>query len=200
MAKAKAGSLASLRNQAKRLKIAGRSSMNKAQLQAAVDRAKASSMKFPARKKKKLSPTRQEGSSNPVYDRRRKALPPGKRVSKKTGNVYYERRRNRSDRPGQLLGNYSAYPEYEKEHLEDAMTHIEEMVADGNDVYDAIHDYIELQLIYNYSQDGIIENLARYMPDDWSDTEFGPLKNKAQLAYVTLHEFLNENLDLSDYY
>ena len=36
-------------------------------------------------------------------DRSKRALPPGRRVSK-TGKVYYERRRDRSDVPGQLAG------------------------------------------------------------------------------------------------
>ena len=43
--------------------------------------------------------TRQTGTSNMVRDRKRKALAPGKRISKK-GNIYYENRRNRSDVKG----------------------------------------------------------------------------------------------------
>jgi hypothetical protein len=43
-------------------------------------------------------------------DRSRKALAPGRRVSK-SGNVYYERRRDRSDIPGQLA-EYDTYKEY----------------------------------------------------------------------------------------
>ena len=38
----------------------------------------------------------QVGTSNLKYDRRKKALPPGKRISK-SGKTYYEYRRNRSD-------------------------------------------------------------------------------------------------------
>ena len=38
----------------------------------------------------------QTGTSNIKYDKRKKALPPGKRISR-SGNVYYEYRRNRSD-------------------------------------------------------------------------------------------------------
>lgn len=45
-------------------------------------------------------------------DRSRKALPPGRRVSK-SGNVYYERRRDRSDIPGQLAGEkYQGWTNY----------------------------------------------------------------------------------------
>jgi len=36
------------------------------------------------------------------YDQKRTALPPGRRLSK-TGHIYYERRRNRSDMPGTNL-------------------------------------------------------------------------------------------------
>jgi len=43
--------------------------------------------------------TRQTGSSDMSRDRKRKALAPGKRRSKK-GNIYYENRRNRSDVKG----------------------------------------------------------------------------------------------------
>lgn len=39
---------------------------------------------------------RQIGSSNLVRDRKRKALKPGKRLSRDE-NIYYETRRNRSD-------------------------------------------------------------------------------------------------------
>lgn len=45
---------------------------------------------------------RQVGSSNVYRDSRRKAMPPGKRISK-TGKIYYEMRRNRSDKVGGKL-------------------------------------------------------------------------------------------------
>ena len=47
--------------------------------------------------------TRQTGTSKLKRDLNKPALPPGRRISK-AGNVYYERRRNRSDKPGQLAG------------------------------------------------------------------------------------------------
>lgn len=53
--------------------------------------------------KRRASSTRQTGSSSTAKDRARKALPPGRRVSR-TGRVYYERRKNRSDKPGMLSG------------------------------------------------------------------------------------------------
>ena len=51
----------------------------------------------------KKASTRQTGGSNTKRDKQRRAKPPGKRVSQ-TGNVYYERRKNRSDKPGKLSG------------------------------------------------------------------------------------------------
>lgn len=45
----------------------------------------------------------QTGNSVSFYDKKRKAKAPGKRKSK-SGNVYYERRKNRSDKPGSLSG------------------------------------------------------------------------------------------------
>lgn len=50
---------------------------------------------------------RQTGSSNKKRDSLKKAKPPGKRIVKHPGGkktVYYERRKNRSDKPGQLTG------------------------------------------------------------------------------------------------
>jgi len=46
----------------------------------------------------------QTGKSNLIYDKMKKALPPGKRKSS-SGRTYYERRVNRSDKPGQMAGN-----------------------------------------------------------------------------------------------
>jgi hypothetical protein len=70
-------------------------------------KAKAVKAKKPAAKKvaakKTASKTYQTGSSNKLYDKMKKSQGPGKRVSA-TGNVYYERRKNRSDMPGSVLG------------------------------------------------------------------------------------------------
>lgn len=46
---------------------------------------------------------RQTGSSNRKADRKRKAKSPGKRLSR-SRRVYYERRKNRTDKPGSLTG------------------------------------------------------------------------------------------------
>ncbi len=53
--------------------------------------------------KRRRSSTRQTGRSRTSVDRAKSAKAPGKRRSK-GGNVYYERRKNRSDKPGTLLG------------------------------------------------------------------------------------------------
>ena len=57
--------------------------------------------------------TRQIGTSKLSRDLKKPALAPGRRVSK-TGRVYYERRANRSDKPGQLAGEkYQGQTNYE---------------------------------------------------------------------------------------
>jgi len=57
---------------------------------------------------KTKSTTRQTGTSNIEKDFAKKAKAPGKRKSS-TGKTYYERRANRSDKPGSLLGILGAY-------------------------------------------------------------------------------------------
>jgi hypothetical protein len=44
----------------------------------------------------------QTGKSHKARDKARKALPPGKRRSR-TGNIYYEYRKSRSDMPGEMI-------------------------------------------------------------------------------------------------
>ena len=51
--------------------------------------------------------TRQTGRSNAKRDKKRKAKAPGKRRSA-SGKVYYERRKNRSDKPQSLSGMVGA--------------------------------------------------------------------------------------------
>lgn len=52
---------------------------------------------------KKKASNRQTGSSVKFYDEQHRAKKPGKRRSA-SGKIYYERRKNRSDRPGTLTG------------------------------------------------------------------------------------------------
>jgi hypothetical protein len=51
---------------------------------------------------------KQTGTSNKAKDLQRKAKAPGKRTSAK-GKVYTETRKNRSDKPGSMLGNKEYY-------------------------------------------------------------------------------------------
>jgi len=69
---------------------------------------KVKTLKKPRVKKIRQSITtsaKQTGTSNLLYDKRKKAKAPGKRISE-SGNTYYEYRRNRSDLPGSLTGLY----------------------------------------------------------------------------------------------
>lgn len=76
---------------------------------AAMAKARAKTKKTAVKKAKVY----QTGTSKVLVDKKKKAKSPGKRVSKgganqygvsKGGNVYYERRKNRSDMPGSLTG------------------------------------------------------------------------------------------------
>jgi len=49
--------------------------------------------------RKNLRVLKQVGTSNIPIDKTKKALAPGKRISA-TGNIYWESRKNRSDKPG----------------------------------------------------------------------------------------------------
>lgn len=49
--------------------------------------------------RRNLKVGKQHGKTNVAIDKKRKALMPGKRMSK-TGKIYYEGRRNRSDAKG----------------------------------------------------------------------------------------------------
>jgi hypothetical protein len=67
----------------------------------------------PAKRKaaKKKTSNRQTGTSNSFFDRMVTAKAPGKRIVKHKGgkkSVYYERRKNRSDKPGMLTGHKPA--------------------------------------------------------------------------------------------
>ena len=67
---------------------------------------------------------RQTGTSKKKIDATRKAKAPGKRVVKHAGaksTVYYERRKNRSDKPGTLTGAKSVIKKIYKEKLSAAL-------------------------------------------------------------------------------
>lgn len=61
-----------------------------------------SSIGFKNQRRNLKTSSHQTGTSNKSRDEKRKALAPGKRISK-TGKIYFESRRNRSDKVGSKL-------------------------------------------------------------------------------------------------
>ena len=114
-----------LRNKAKKLGISDVSKRTKENLAQSIMLAEARKKKGTTlgkkatAKKKLVSPRgadrQTKGTPNDSIkaDRKREALAPGRRTSK-SGNVYSERRRDRSDKPGQLAGEkYNGWTNYE---------------------------------------------------------------------------------------
>jgi hypothetical protein len=110
-----------LRNKAKKLGVSDVSKRTKENLvqsiilgEARKKRGTAAGKKATAKRavSKVRQSTRQTGTSKLTRDLKKRAFPPGRRVSK-AGNVYYERRKNRSDKPGQLAGEkYNGWTNY----------------------------------------------------------------------------------------
>jgi hypothetical protein len=101
--------------------------------------------------KRKASTTRQTGTSSAAKDRARKALAPGRRISK-TGSVYYERRKNRSDKAGQLMGEkYQGWTNYWTWKLNLELLDPDfwiERIEEGN--YNSVYDLAEaIQSFYD---------------------------------------------------
>lgn len=114
--------VATLRNKAKKLGVSDVSKRTKENLVQSIILGEARKKRGTAAGKKATAKrtmsagvrqsTRQTGSSKLKRDLNKPALPPGRRVSK-AGNVYYERRKNRSDKPGQLAGEkYQGWTNY----------------------------------------------------------------------------------------
>lgn len=160
-----------LRNKAKKLGISDVSKRTKENLAQSIMLAEARKKKGTtlgkkATAKKKLVSTRGADRQTPgtpndslKADRNRKALPPGKRVSK-SGNIYYERRRDRSDKPGQLMGEkYQGWTNYW------TWRWALEMIDD-----DALYDLAqELPAAYELSQ-AIKEQAEQYVEETLGDT------------------------------
>lgn len=160
-----------LRNKAKKLGIsdvAKRTKENLAQsiMLAEARKKKGTTLGKKATAKKKLVSTRgadrqTTGTPNDSIkaDRKRKAIAPGKRVSK-SGNIYYERRRDRSDKPGQLMGEkYQGWTNYW------TWRWALEMIDD-----DALYDLAqELPAAYELSQ-AIKEQAEQYVEETLGDT------------------------------
>lgn len=115
--------VATLRNKAKKLGISDVAKRTKENLvqsiilgEARKKRGTAAGKKATAKKRTMSAgvrqSTRQTGSSKLTRDLKKRALAPGRRISK-SGSVYYERRKNRSDKPGQLAGEkYQGWTNY----------------------------------------------------------------------------------------
>lgn len=164
-----------LRNKAKKLGISDVAKRTKENLvqsiilgEARKKRGTAAGKKATA--KRKVSSTRQTGSSSAAKDRARKALAPGRRVSK-SGSVYYERRKNRSDKAGQLMGEkYQGWTNYWTWKFNLEILNEEywrELIAEGQ--FDSVYELSEA------IKDDANELAGQVSPDwaqDWVDAAF----------------------------
>jgi len=190
--------VSTLRNKAKKLGISDVSKRTKENLAQSIMLAEARKKKGTtlgkkATAKKKLVSTRgadrqTTGTPNDSIkaDRKRKALAPGKRVSK-SGNVYYERRRDRSDKPGQLLGST------ERDYIEDIGDRIitDYLAYDENaDFGEAFNEIIDSYEVYYAQQWKVVNDLGYY---DWSDNDLGlEPKNVGEVMYLALNELYGD--------
>jgi len=191
-----------LRNKAKKLGIsdvAKRTKENLAQsiMLAEARKKKGTTLGKKATAKKKLVSTRGADRQTPgtpndslKRDNQRDALPPGRRTSK-SGNVYYERRRDRSDKPGQLSGEFKLRRDY----IEDIGDTILNDYGRAIDFSDAFYEVIDNYAIYYTDQLDIIRNLGYY---DWRNNDLGiDVTSIGQVAYLALNELYG---DVENYY
>ena len=155
-----------LRNKAKKLGISDVSKRTKENLAQSIMLAEArkkrgTTLGKKATAKKKLVSTRGADRQTPgtpndsiKADRKKRAMAPGRRVSK-SGNVYNERRRDRSDKPGQLAGKkYQGWTNYEtwKYNLElldqdyFKVLFYDDQFTEVSDLADAIKDEADILL------------------------------------------------------
>jgi hypothetical protein len=121
-------------------------------------------------------------------DRKRQALAPGRRVSK-SGNVYSERRRDRSDKPGQFLGMT------ERDYIKEIGDRILNDYGKAVDFGDAFNEVIDSYAIYYTDQLDVIRDLQYY---DWRNNDLGiDVTNIGQVAYLALNELYG---DVENYY
>ena len=186
-----------LRTKAKKLGIsdvAKRTKENLAQsiMLAEARKKKGTTLGKKATAKKKLVSTRgadrqTTGTPNDSIkaDRKRKALAPGKRVSK-SGNVYYERRRDRSDKPGQLSGEFMT----QRDYIIDIGDTILNDYGRAIDFGEAFNEVIDNYAIYYTDQLDVIRNLGYY---DWRNNDLGiEVTNIGQVAFLALLELYND--------
>jgi hypothetical protein len=186
-----------LRNKAKKLGISDVSKRTKENLAQSIMLAEArkkrgTAMGKKATAKRKVSATRQTkgtGATDIIADRRKQALPPGKRVSKKSGNVYYERRRDRSDK-GLFLGEkYNGWTNYWtwKYNLEALSTEYWlEQIEEGQ--FSSIYD---LSQAIKDEANELAEEASPNWAKDWVNSAF------SEVNWWELADHLAEGTDLT---
>ena len=116
-------------------------------------------------------------------DANKTAMAPGRRTSK-AGNVYSERRRDRSDKPGQLLGST------ERDYIEDIGDRILNDYGTDIDFGDAFNEIIDSYEVYYAQQWKVVNDLGYY---NWSDNDLGlEPKNVGQVMYLALNELYGD--------
>jgi hypothetical protein len=117
-------------------------------------------------------------------DNQRDALPPGRRTSK-SGNVYSERRRDRSDKPGQLsLGSR------DRDYIEDIGDRILNDYGTDIDFGDAFNEIIDSYEVYYAKQWKVVNDLAYYV---WDDNDLGiQPKNVGEVMYLALYNLYGD--------
>jgi len=190
--------VSTLRNKAKKLGISDVSKRTKENLAQSIMLAEArkkrgTAMGKKATAKKKLVSTRGADRQTPgtpnnslKRDNQRNALPPGRRTSK-SGNVYSERRRDRSDKPGQLLGST------ERDYIEDIGDRIitDYLAYDEDaDFGEAFNEIIDSYEVYYAQQWKVVNDLGYYI---WDDNDLGiEPKNVGEVMYLALNELYGD--------
>ena len=110
-------------------------------------------------------------------------MAPGRRTSK-SGNVYSERRRDRSDKRGQLLGST------ERDYIEDIGDRILNDYGTDIDFGDAFNEIIDSYEVYYVQQWKVVNDLAYYV---WDDNDLGiQPKNVGEVMYLALYNLYGE--------
>jgi hypothetical protein len=190
--------VSTLRNKAKKLGISDVSKRTKENLAQSIMLAEArkkrgTAMGKKATAKKKLVSTRGADRQTPgtpnnslKRDANKNAMAPGRRTSK-SGNVYYERRRDRSDKPGQLLGST------ERDYIEDIGDRIitDYLAYDEDaDFGEAFNEIIDSYEVYYAQQWKVVNDLGYYV---WDDNDLGiEPKNVGEVMYLALNELYGD--------
>ena len=183
-----------LRNKAKKLGISDVAKRTKENLAQSIMLAEARKKRGTAMGKKatakKAASTRGADRQTPgtpnnsiKRDAQKKAFAPGRRVSK-AGNVYSERRRDRSDKRGQLLGST------ERDYIEDIGDRILNDYGTDIDFNDAFNEIIDSYEVYYVQQWKVVNDLGYY---NWEDNDLGlEPKNVGQVMYLALNELYGD--------